>query len=45
VTKEGNEAKFWLDPLRIAREGRFRKSDLRQIERIREFDISLESLE
>jgi Domain of unknown function (DUF4160) len=24
VIKEGNEAKFWLDPLRIAREGRFR---------------------
>jgi hypothetical protein len=34
VTKEGNEAKFWLDPLRLAREGRFRKSDLREIERI-----------
>ena len=25
VTKEGNEAKFWLDPVKIAREGRFRK--------------------
>ena len=25
VTKDGNEAKFWLDPLRVAREGRFRK--------------------
>jgi hypothetical protein len=34
VTKEGNEAKFWLDPVRIARAGRFRKSDLRDIERI-----------
>ena len=34
VTKEGNEAKFWLDPVRIARTGRFRKSDLRDIERI-----------
>ena len=34
VTKQGNEAKFWLDPVRIAREGRFRKSDLRDIERI-----------
>jgi hypothetical protein len=34
VTKEGNEAKFWLDPVTIARTGRFRKSDLRDIERI-----------
>jgi hypothetical protein len=25
VTKEGNEAKFWLDPVKIAREGKFRK--------------------
>jgi len=35
VTKEGNQAKFWLDPVKIAREDRFRKSDLRDIERIR----------
>lgn len=34
ITKDGNEAKFWLDPVRIAREGRFRKNDLRDIERI-----------
>src|SRR5215216_1803470 len=34
LTKEGNEAKFWLDPVRAAREGKFRKSDLRDIERI-----------
>jgi hypothetical protein len=34
VGKEGNEAKFWLDPVRAAREGRFRKSDLRDIEHI-----------
>ena len=34
VTKEDNEAKFWLDPVKIAREGKFRKSDLRDIERI-----------
>lgn len=34
VTKDGNEAKFWLDPVKVAREGRFRKSDLRDIERI-----------
>ena len=47
VTKEGNEAKFWLDPVRVAREGRFRKSDLRDIERIIENNlrVSLESLE
>ena len=25
VTKEGNEAKYWLDPVKAAREGRFRK--------------------
>ena len=40
VTKDGNEAKFWLDPLRVAREGRFRKSDLRQIERIIEENLA-----
>lgn len=34
VTKDGNEAKFWLDPVRAAREGGFRRSDLRDIERI-----------
>lgn len=34
VIKDGNEAKFWLDPIKITREGRFRKSDLRDIERI-----------
>lgn len=34
VSKEDNEAKFWLQPVKIAREGRFRKSDLRDIERI-----------
>lgn len=34
VSKESNEAKFWLDPVKVAREGRFRKSDLRDIERI-----------
>lgn len=27
VVKDGNEAKFWLDPVRNVREGRFRKSD------------------
>ena len=39
VIKEGNEAKFWLDPVGIAREGRFRKSDLREIERIIEDNL------
>jgi hypothetical protein len=39
VGKEGNEAKFWLDPVRVAREGRFRKSDLRDIEHIIEDNL------
>ena len=39
INKEGNEAKFWLDPVRVAREGRFRKSDLRDIERIIEDNL------
>lgn len=39
VTKEGNEAKFWLDPLRVAHEGKFRKSDLRDIQRIIEDNL------
>lgn len=39
VTKEDNEAKFWLEPVRIAREGKFRKSDLRDIERIIEDNL------
>jgi hypothetical protein len=34
VNKGGNEAKFWLKPIRVEREGSFRKSDLRDIERI-----------
>ena len=39
VTKEDNEAKFWLDPIKIAREGKFRKSDLRDMERIIEDNL------
>lgn len=39
VVKDGNEAKFWLDPIKTAREGRFRKSDLRDIERIIEDNL------
>lgn len=34
VTKDGNEAKYWINPVKAARAGRFRKSDLREIERI-----------
>lgn len=40
VGKDGNEAKFWLKPLRVAREGRFRPVDLREIERIIEDNIN-----
>ena len=34
VGKEGQEAKYWLDPVRMARAGRFRPVELREIERI-----------
>jgi hypothetical protein len=34
IGKDGNEAKFWLNPIKIARAGRFRQVDLRDIERI-----------
>ena len=34
VGKERQEAKYWLDPVRIARAGRFKPVDLREIERI-----------
>jgi hypothetical protein len=34
ISKDGNEAKFWIAPVKVAREGRFRKSDLRDIEHI-----------
>lgn len=40
VGKDGNEAKFWLKPLRVAREGRFRPVDLREIERIIEDNLN-----
>jgi len=47
VGKGGNEAKFWLKPVKIAREGRFRPVDLREIERIIEdnLDFLLKSWE
>jgi hypothetical protein len=34
IGKDGNEAKFWLNPVRVARVGRFRQVDLAEIERI-----------
>ncbi len=34
VGKEGQEAKYWLDPVRMARAGRFKPVQLREIERI-----------
>jgi hypothetical protein len=47
VGKDGNEAKFWLQPVKVAREGRFRPVDLRDIERIIKdnFEFLLESWE
>jgi hypothetical protein len=34
VGRESKEAKFWLDPIKQARAGRFRPVELREIERI-----------
>ena len=34
IVKEGKEAKFWLDPIREARAGRFKPVELRDIKRI-----------
>ncbi|HKZ83632.1 MAG TPA: DUF4160 domain-containing protein [Anaerolineae bacterium] len=34
VSKEGREAKFWLQPVKVARAGRFKPVALREIERI-----------
>ena len=34
VGREGKEAKFWLDPIREAREGRFKPFELNDIKRI-----------
>lgn len=34
VGNEGKEAKFWLDPIRLARSLRFREEELSEIERI-----------
>ncbi len=34
VGKEGKEAKFWIEPIRLARSRRFRDAELSEIERI-----------
>lgn len=34
VGKDGREAKFWLDPSRVERSGRFKRMELREIQRI-----------
>ena len=34
VGKEGKSAKYWLDPVSLARAGRFKHVELREIERI-----------
>ncbi len=39
VGKGGDEAKFWLQPLKVARAGRLRPVDLREIERIIEDNL------
>ena len=39
VGKDGTEAKYWLGPVGIARAGRFKPVDLREIERIINDDL------
>ncbi len=34
IGKESREAKYWLTPIRLARSGRFKPIELRDIERI-----------
>lgn len=34
VGKQGMEAKYWVDPIGLARAGRFRSHELNEIERI-----------
>ena len=34
VGKEDREAKYWIDPISLARPGRFREHELSEIERI-----------
>ncbi len=40
VSKQGKQAKCWLDPLKVARGGDFRPADLREIERIIEDNLN-----
>jgi len=40
VAKEGLQAKYWLDPIALARAGRFKPVHLREIERIIRENIS-----
>lgn len=40
VGTEGKEAKYWLEPVRLARAGRFKPVELREIERIIEDNLS-----
>ena len=39
VGKDGNEAKFWLGPIKVAYAGKFRSVDLREIKRIIEDNL------
>lgn len=42
VKRDRNVAKFWLDPVRLQRSGGFRRSEIRDIERIvRQYQILL----
>jgi hypothetical protein len=34
VGRDGKEAKYWVAPISVARPGRFREQELREIERI-----------
>ena len=34
VGKEGRETKIWLEPVKVARSGRFKPVELREVERI-----------
>lgn len=36
IRKAGQEAKFWLNPIRPAKLGRFKKGDMRRMQRILE---------
>ncbi len=42
IGREGKEAKYWLSPIKLARAGKFKSVQLREIERI--IDDNLEFL-